>query len=336
MFRVAVTDYVFPDLDAERRILAENDAELVVAQCENADDVISLARHADVILNTYFGPLDARIFSELEKCRAVVRYGIGTDSIDTEAATQHGVMVANVPDYCCEEVSDHTVACMLALLRKLPISDQRIRQGEWNLGYLKPMHRIRGLTVGILGMGRIGRLSAKKAAVFGTQIIYADPSVTEEDLKEENLALKKVTLDELAAMSDAILIHAPAVAETYHLLDATFFQKTQRKPVIVNCARGKLIDTDALVEALAQGQISGAALDVIEDVPPFNPASRLTQFGNVLLTPRSAWYSEDALVDLRKLALEEVLRVLRGEPPRSLLNPEVLPIVVGNGGDRAE
>lgn len=324
-FKVVVTDYVFPDLDAERGILSENDAEMIIAQCESADEVISIARDADVILNTYFGPLDAQIFSELKKCKAVVRYGIGTDSIDIDSATQHDIMVVNVPDYCCEEVSDHTVASMLALLRKLPLSNRRIRQGEWGLQYLKPMNRIKDLTIGIVGMGRIGQLSAKKVAVFGSQIIFTDPGVTEDDVEKIGLNLKKVALDELAAISDAILIHAPAIAETYHLVDSALFQKMKRKPVLVNCARGSLVDADALVEALSQGQISGVALDVIENVPPFEPGNPLSQFENVILSPHSAWYSEEALVDLRKLALEEVLRILRGERPHSLLNPAAFP-----------
>ena len=323
-FEVAVTDYVFPDLDSESRILAENDAEMVIAQCKSTDEVISIARDADVILNTYFSPLDEKVFAELNKCKAVVRYGIGTDSIDMDSATKHGIMVINVPDYCCEEVSDHTVASMLALLRKLPLSDRRIRQGKWDLKYLKPMTRIKNLTIGIIGMGRIGRLSAKKSAVFGSQIVFTDPGVDEDSVRETGLNLKKVTLDELMAISDAILIHAPATAETYHLIDSTLFQKMQRKPVIVNCARGSLVDTDALVAALSQGQISGVALDVMENVPPFDPENSLSQFENVILSPHSAWYSEEALVDLRKLALEEVLRVLRNERPHSLLNPEVL------------
>ncbi|MBD3182665.1 C-terminal binding protein [Candidatus Poribacteria bacterium] len=323
-FKVAVTDYVFPDLDSERATLAENNAELVIAQCESVDDVISIARDADVILNTYFRPLNSQTFSELTKCKAVIRYGIGVDSIDIESATQHGIMVANVPDYCCEEVSDHTVASMLSLLRKLPLSDKRIRQGEWSLSYLKPMSRIREMTVGIIGMGRIGRLSAMKLSVFGVKIVFADPNVSEEDVKDENLNLKKVSLDELAKVSDAILLHAPANPKTYHLLNSEYFKKMQRRPIIVNCARGSLIDTEALIEALSNEQISGAALDVIEGVPPFDPNNRLAEFENVIFSPHSAWYSEDALVDLRKLALDEVLRVLKGQKPKSLLNPGVL------------
>jgi len=240
-FKVVVTDYVFPDLDMECRILSEHNAEMIAAQCKSGDEVVALAKDADVILNTYYSPLDAQVFSKLGKCKAVVRYGIGVDSIDIGAATKYGIMVANVPDYCCEEVSDHAVTSMLALLRKLPISDRRIRQGEWSLGYLKPMHRIGELTIGIVGMGRIGRLSAKKIAPFGVQIVFSDPYMSENDIIDEYFHARKVTLDELVSISDAILVHAPSTTKTYHLLNAALFQKMQRKPVIVNCARGNLI-----------------------------------------------------------------------------------------------
>ena len=323
-FKVVVIDYVFQNLDEGRMILSECDAELVVAQCNSADEVISIAGDADALLVTYFGPLDEKIFSALKKCKVIVRYGIGTDNIDIDAATRYGIMVANVPDYCCDEVSEHAVACLLALERKLPLSDRRVRQGEWSLNYLKPLHRIKELTVGIVGMGRIGCLSARKVAAFGAQLIFADPNVNENDIEEKGFHPKKVSLNELVTMSDAILIHAPLNAKTYHLFDSNLFKKMQRKPVIINCARGELINTDALVEALSEGQISGAALDVIEDVPPFNPDSSLSKFENVIISPHSAWYSEEALVDLKKLAAEEVVRVLKGERPKSFLNPEVL------------
>jgi len=324
-FKVAVTDYVFEDLNDERMILSTKcDAELVAAQCKNADEVIAIAFDADAILTTYFSSLDSMIFSKLKKCKGIVRYGIGTDNIDIDAATQYGILVANVPDYCIDEVSDHAVACMLALIRKLPLSNQRVHKGEWSLEYLKPMHKINELTIGIVGMGRIGILSARKAAAFGVEIVFADPYVDEKDLQEENYNPKKVSLDKLVKISDAILIHAPSVAETYHLFDSELFDKMKRKPIIVNCARGNLVDTDALVDALSEGQISGAALDVIEDVPPFDPNSPLSKFDNVIITPHSAWYSEEALVNLKRLAAQEVVRILKGERPRSLLNPELL------------
>ncbi len=322
-FKVVVTDYVFDNLDTERAIIEPCGATLLTLQCENVDELIPITVDADAILNTYLGPLDERFFSTLERCKLIVRYGIGIDTIDIKAATRHGIMVANVPDYCINEVSDHALACMLALARKLKLSDQRIHEGEWDLSYLKPVHRTGNLSVGIVGMGRIGRLSARKVAAFGAKVVFADPFIN-GDIIEDGLHAKKVTLEELAASSDVILIHAAATPETYHLFDAKLFDLMQKKPIIVNCARGSLIDTEALVSALLQGKISGAALDVIEGVPPISPEHPLCKFENVILTPHSAWYSEDALKSLQRLAAEEVARVLKGGLPRSLINPEVL------------
>jgi len=322
-FKVVVTDYVFDNLDTERSILEECDAELVVLQCKSVDEVIPFAIDADAILNTYLGGLDEHFFSTLKKCKVVVRYGIGVDTIDVKAATRYGIMVANVPDYCIEEVSDHAVACALDLIRKLTLSDRRIRQGDWGLGYLKPLHRLRGLTAGIVGMGRIGRLSAHKLNSFGVNLIFHDPFV-EISIASDGFHARKVTLEELVAESDIILIHVPATPETYHLFNKKLFSLMKREPIIINCARGTLVDTDALVDALAKGQISGAALDVIEGVPPFSPDNPLCQFDNVIITPHSAWYSEEALANLQQLAVEEVARVLKGERPKSLINPEVL------------
>jgi D-3-phosphoglycerate dehydrogenase len=321
-FKVVVTDYVFANLDTERSMLAECDAELYAYQCKSVDELIPLAVDADVILNTYLGYLDDRFFSSLKKCKAVIRYGIGIDTIDADSATKHGIMVVNVPDYCIEEVSDHAVACLLDLARKLTLSDRRVRKGDWDIGYLKPLRRIKGLTVGIAGMGRIGRLSASKLKPFGVNLIFFDPFL-EGDIIGDSFNAKKVTLQELVAVSDAILIHAPANADTHHLFNRELFSQMKKKPVIINCARGSLIDTDALIEALSNESISGAALDVIEGVPPFSPDNPLCQFENVIFTPHSAWYSEEAIVNLQRLATEEAVRILKGERPKSLINPKV-------------
>jgi len=322
-FKVVITDYIFDNLDTERSILKECDSELIALQCKSVEELIPFTMDADAILNTYLGGLDEHFFSTLKKCKVVVRYGIGIDTIDVSAATQHGVMVANVPDYCIEEVSDHAVACVLALVRKLTFSDRCVRQGNWDLGYLKPIHRLKGLVVGIVGMGRIGRRSSHKISSFGVSLIFHDPYV-ETDIVSDGFHARRVTLEELVAESDIILIHAPATPETYHLFNKELFSQMKRKPVIINCARGTLVDTDALIEALAEGQVSGAALDVIEGVPPFPPDNPLCQFDNVIITPHSAWYSEEAIVNLQRLAVEEVARVLKGEQPKSLVNPEVL------------
>jgi len=323
MPKVVITDYVFDNLDIEHSLIEGCGAELAVLQCKSIDELIPFTVDADAILNTYLGGLDEHFFSTLKKCKVVVRYGIGVDTIDVKSATKHGIMVANVPDYCIEEVSDHAVACALALVRKLTFSDRRVRQGDWGLGYLKPLHRLRGMTVGIVGMGRIGRLSARKISSFGVNLIFHDPYI-ESDISDDGFQAKKVTLEELNADSDIILIHAPATPETHHLFNDKLFNQMLQKPIIINCARGALVDTDALTDALSKRQVSGAALDVIEGVPPFSTDNPLCRLENVIITPHSAWYSEESLANLQRMAVEEVVRVLKGEHPRSLVNPEVL------------
>lgn len=317
-YRIAVTDHVFPNLDPEREVLGELDAELVSGQCKSREEAIELVRGADAVLNCYFKPVDGDVMDAMPNCRVIVRYGIGVDSIDVQAATARGIMVANVPDYCIEEVSDQAVAMMLSLVRKLPVADSGVRSGDWQLGRLKPLKRMSALTVGIIGMGRIGRAIASKTAAFGSKIIFFDPYC-----KDAGTTARSVDLDTLCAESDAVIVQAPATADTYHLLNEQAFGSMTKKPVIVNCARGELIDTSALITALDEGRISGAALDVLEGAPPLPENSPLLEFDNVILAPHSAWFSEEALVSLQRLAAMEVARVLRGEPVKSLVNPEL-------------
>jgi len=320
-FKVAVTDYVFPDLEVERKLLETIGASLVAGQSRNGRDVVELAHDADAILNTYYGPLDESVIGACPKLKIIVRFGIGVDTIDIAAATRHGVMVANVPDYCVEEVSDHAVAMWLCLARKILAADRAVRGGDWTLSAVKPLTSLGKLKAGIVGMGRIGRRTARKAAAFCAEVVFADPSV-EEDIALEGILCRKVDLDDLCADSDVIFLHAPANKTTRHILNAARFKLMTRKPIIVNTARAELIDHEALAEALAAGRLGGAALDVVEGgkLPADHP---LLKFDNVLITPHSAWYSDQAIGLLRRLATQEVIRGLTGERPKSLLNPEV-------------
>jgi D-3-phosphoglycerate dehydrogenase len=316
--KVAVTDYVFPNLDPEREILSEIGAELVAGQSKTREDVVELVRGAHAVLNTYYGPIDGAIMDLMPDCRIIVRYGIGVDTIDISAAAARGIMVANVPDYCIDEVSDHAIAMLLSLLRKLPQADGNCRKGEWAIAPLKPLHRISDLTVGIVGMGRIGRAILSKVSGFGSKIVFFDPYVN-----QDVTPARRVELAELLEISDAIILQAPATPETHHMLNDKLFESMKRSPVIINCARGELIDTNALIKALETGKVSGAGLDIVEggnilaDHPLFG-------FDNVIITPHSAWLSDGALKSLQQLAAMEVVRALKGERPISLLNPEVV------------
>jgi len=319
-FRVVITDYVFPNLDPEAEVFSGLDVDLVAGQSKSAADVLALVPGADALLNTYYGPIDGAIMDAMPTCRVIVRYGVGVDTIDIPAATARGIMVVNVPDYCIDEVSDHAVAMLLALVRKLPLGDRRVRAGDWAIAPLKPVTSLHGMSVGIVGMGRIGREIARKLAAFNPAISYFDPYAAGDPSLADYISMP---LDALLAGCDAILLQAPSTPETHHLLSDAAFAAMKRKPIVINCARGDLIDTDALVRALESGEVSAAGLDVIEGANP--PVDHpLFTFDSVLFTPHSAWLSEQALHNLQRFAALEVARVLGGDRPKSLLNPEVL------------
>jgi len=319
-FKVVVTDYVFESFDIEKEVLSAVDAELEVCQCKSADEVVPHLAGTHAILNTYLAGMDAKVFDAAPDLKVIVRYGIGVDTIDVAAATARGVMVANVPDYCVEEVSDHALAHFLALARKIPFSDRKVKGGEWSLSYLKPMKGITDMTAGIIGFGRIGRAIAQRLKPFGLEIVFADPA-GEGDAD----GCRRVGLDDLYATCDAIFVQCPSTDATHHLLGRGAFDKMQKRPFIINTARGAIVDTDAVVWALENDKIAGAGLDLLDDEDAVVDSDHpLKKFDNVILTPHSAWYSSAAIAKLQRKGAEEVARVLRGERPKSLVNPEAL------------
>lgn len=319
-FKVAISDYVFPDTKIEKKILRQIGAEIVAKQCKSVKELISITKDADGLLNCYFKPVGEKVFKESPKLKVVVRYGIGVDTIDVKAATKYGIMVANVPDYCIDEVSNHTIALLLSLVRKIIISNKKVKNGNYSLSYLKPMLKIEGKIAGFIGFGRIGRAVAKKLSNFKLKFVFYDPYINEEKVGKA----KKVELEQLLKVSDFILIHAPENNTTRHLLNRKKLSFVRPNAIIINTARGGIIDTEALVECLKNKKIAGAGLDVIENVPPISKDHSLCKMENVVLTPHSAWYSEDSIRELRKRAAEEVKRVLLGKIPKSLLNQEIL------------
>jgi D-3-phosphoglycerate dehydrogenase len=317
---VVVTDHIFPNLDPQKKVLEPLGVELLGGQCRSLEEIISLSKDASAILNCYFKPIGEEIFQASARLKAVVRYGIGVDTIDIPAATRHGIMVANVPDYCQEEVADHTTALLLALARKIVRANNKAKGGEWDLSYLKPMIRLKGQTVGFVGFGRIARLVANRLVNFGMRLLFYDPYIQEDVVENAN----KVTLEEVLRQSDFVLIHSPETEETRHLLNRERFALMKQTACIINTARGGIVDTSALIESLQTGRLAGAALDVIEGIPPIAPDHPLCQMDNVILTPHAAFYSEDSMIDLQVKAAQEVARVLSGDRPLSLLNPDVL------------
>ena len=247
-----------------------------------------------------------------------MRYGVGVDTVDVDAATRHGVAVCNVPDYGVEEVSDHAIALLLAIARRVPDLDRSVRQGAWNLAAGQTIRRLRGRTLGVVGLGRIGHATARKAAAFGFEVIGHDP-VPGDDHPE----IERVGLTELLQRADAVTLHLPLTPSTRHLIDGAALARMKAGALLINTSRGGLVDTDALVGALAEGRLAGAALDVVEP-EPLPPDHPLLALPNVVVTPHAGWYSQDSFVELKTKAAEEAVAVIEGRAPRYCLNDMVL------------
>lgn len=317
---VAVADSVFPSLEPARQALAVLQAELRLADEPTPAAILEVARQADGLLVTY-AKITGDIIRQLERCRVIGRFGIGVDNVDIEAATQAGIVVTYVPDYCLDEVSDHALALLLALARKVTYANQLVQAGRWEMRAVVPLHRLRGRTLGLVGFGKIPQLLTPKAQAFGLKVITFDPYISDELV--QSLGVERVDFDQLLQRSDYVSIHAPLTPETRHLLNAAAFAQMKPEALLVNTARGPLVDVDALAAALDAGQLAGAALDVMPVEPP--PAdSPLLGRDNVILTPHIAFYSEESLLDLQTKAAEDVARVLSGESPRYPVNPQVL------------
>jgi D-3-phosphoglycerate dehydrogenase len=317
---VAVTDTVFPNLDPARAVLSKIDAEVRVAKEPTPDAILEVARDADAVLTTY-AKLTADLIQHLTRCRLIGRFGVGVDNVDIAAATNAGIVVTRVPDYCLDEVSDHTMALLLALVRKIPSSNARTQAGHWEMRAVVPIHRLRGTVLGLVAFGQIPQLVARKAQAFGLRVVTHDPFVSKE--LAERAGVEQVEFDELLKISDYISIHTPLLPSTHHLFNADVFRRMKPTAYLINTARGPIVDEAALADALDQGHLAGAALDVMEQEPP-SGSRLLGHRDNVIVTPHTGYYSEESLVDLQTKAAEEVVRVLSGQAPRNPVNPEAL------------
>jgi D-3-phosphoglycerate dehydrogenase len=317
MFKVVITDHAFTNVEPERKAL-EGLAEVFDANpLRTEDEVIQAAQDADAIIFA-FAPVTARVLDALPKVRVAVRNGVGYDAIDVQAATERGIWVANVPDYCIPEVADHALAMLLGLARKLLPMDASVRRGDFNAVQTgRPLYRIEGKTLGLVGMGRIGREVAKRAKGFGLNVIVFDKYLSPEQADAAGATL--ASFDDVMRNSDFISIHTPLTNETRHMVNAEAIRKMKPSAYLINVARGAIIDTTALAGALLDGAIAGAGIDVFEKEPL--PADHpLRNAPNTILNPHAAWYSEESLTQLQASAGEEVARVLRGEPLKNPVN----------------
>lgn len=319
-FIIAITDYVFPSLEPERAVLAPLGVELRPQQCRSEEEIIALAHDADAILNCY-AKMTARVIEGLKRCRIIARYGIGVDNVDLAAATKAGILVTNVPDYCIDEVSDHALALLLALARHIAAADRAVKSGAWNVVAHAGIRRLRGQTLGLLGFGKIAKALALKAQPLGMKVLVCDPYLDAAVIAHHGA--EAVSFDKLLAEADAVSIHVPLSPETRNLIGQRELARMKPTAFLINTSRGGIVDEQALAVALKENRLGGAALDVLSVEPP-PPDHPLRQAPNIILTPHLAFYSKESVIELQTKAAEEVARALKGEPPRSPVNPEVL------------
>jgi len=315
--KIVITDCDHPSIEIEKEILSEIDPELILAYCNTEDEVIEAAKDADGIINQC-APITRRVIESLKRCKVIARYGVGVDNIDVEAATEHKIIVANVPDYCVDEVSTHTIALILACARGITLLDRKIRDKKWDFTLAKPLFRTKGKALGLFGLGKIARTVAQKASGFGFKIIAYDPYVSKVDG-----GIRLVEFSQLLSDSDFISIHSPLTNETRYSFGENELKKMKKTAYLINTARGPIINEKNLYVALKGKWIAGAALDVMEKEPPDweNPLLRLE---NLILSPHISFYSEEPYVELKTQTAKAVLSVLKGKLPRAMVNPQVI------------
>jgi D-3-phosphoglycerate dehydrogenase len=316
-FKIVITDCDHPSVDIEKKVLSTINSEPILESCRTEDDVIKVASDADAVINQY-APLTRRVIQSLKKCKIITRYGVGVDNINLKAATEHNIIVANVPDYCVDEVSTHAFSLILSCARAITMLDRKLREKKWDFTLAKPLFRTQGQTIGLFGLGRIARMVVDKAAGFGFKVIAYDPYVSKTGSDVE-----LVTFDRLFSDSDFLSIHAPLTEETRHIIGEKELKMMKNTAYLINTSRGPLVDEKVLYIALKERWIAGAALDVMENEPPDweNP---LLSLENTIITPHISFYSEESYVELKTKTAEAVLSVLIGNRPRSVVNPQVL------------
>ena len=320
MARVLITDHVFPGLDIEHEVLSAIDGEVVLAPSTDEDTLVDLARDVDGIL-VCFAAVTERVVDAAAAggCRVIARYGIGYDNVAVGAATGHGIVVTNVPDYCLDEVADHTMAMLLDVARGITAASRAVASGGWAIDH-SGIHRIAGRRLALIGLGGIGRRVAARAQAFGLEVVGFDPFLDPFDVPGVGQA---TTLEDAVCDADFISLHVPATPENYHLIGFEAIDAMRAAPVLINSARGVLVDLDAVLQGLEAGALGAAALDVTEP-EPLPEAHPLRNHPRALITPHMAFHSVEATEELQRRAATEVRRVLSGEIPSRPVNPQVL------------
>ena len=315
VMRVVAIDDGYDAYDQETKLIEAQGAKFFLRPCKgDTSRVLKAVADADVVL-VRETPMPAIVIAEMDRCKAIIRYGIGVDNIDQDAARKRQIMVANVPDYGIDEVSSQAVALALSVSRHILVHDRDVRSGRWSTGVTAPMYRWRGRTLGLIGYGRIARMTHEKLAGFGfDRVLVHDPSAVFP------VGVQQASVDEICAQADLISLHAPLTSSTRHLINAERLSLMRATAILINTARGGLIDLDALATTLLEKKILGAGLDVFDPEPP-DISHPIFGLNNVVVTNHIGWYSQEAMRDLQRKAAEEAVRVLCGHPPKNWLNP---------------
>jgi D-3-phosphoglycerate dehydrogenase len=316
---VAILGTRYGNLAIEQRMLRPLGVKLVESPGQDEAEIVRAAAAAQVIVCGGAPKITAAVIRQLPNLRAIIRSGIGVDTIDLSECTQRGIYVANVPDYCIEEVATHALTLILNASRKLPTARRLIENGRWDITDLHPLHSPRDQVLGLLGFGRIAQALCRMARAIGFQVWASDPYVSKTRMQKRGA--KPVSLTRLIKGSDFISLHLPLTAQTRHIIDQARFREMKPTAYLINTARGELIDEQALQHALETGRIGGAALDVLEHEPP---SSEHTLGRSAVITPHCAWYTERSQQALREKACAEVIRVLRGGVPKNVVNKAAL------------
>ncbi|WMJ78340.1 MULTISPECIES: C-terminal binding protein [unclassified Sedimentibacter] len=310
------------DFNIEKSILEAQGVECIIAECKTAEEVLEVAKDADGIGLVYVD-MNRELIDQLENCKVIVRYGIGYDTIDVEAATERGIIVCNLPDYCQPDVATHTMALLLDINRKVTLLDRSCRRGNWSANEGYTTNRINGLTLGLVGFGSIARLFVKYMSGFNMDVIAYDPYLPDSFFEELNV--KRVTLNELYSQADAISIHTPLTPETKHLINKETIAKMKDGVLIVNTARGPIINIHDLMEALKSGKVKAAGLDVVEIEPIFDSNADIYKLDNIIVNPHSAYNSAEASTEQhQKVAFSAIDVLVTGKMPYNAVNKKQL------------
>jgi len=319
-FKVVLLEHGYSGIQCERQIVEQAGGEFIDADSLDLERALTLCEDAEAVLVRRL-VISRTLIQRFRRCKIVLRYGVGTDNVDVKAATEAGIIVGHVPSYCLDEVSSHAIGLLLACVRQIVSTDQKMRRGEWDVHRNDPVWRTSGKTVGLLGFGQIGQAVARKLSGWGMRLLATDPFVA--PASADALNVKLVDLQTLCRESDYISVHTPLLPETRHVISHSQFKAMRNGAILINTARGPVIDTAALLEALDDGRVAQAGLDVFEEEPlPQKPPLR--NHPKVILTDHMAWYSEESQIQLQKTAAQEVVAVCTGGLPQSMANPEVL------------